>query len=297
MATEDRRGYVGGSDVPAIFGISPWKTALDLYEEKTAAEFVVPDVKPERQKLFDRGKKLEPFVLEMLKDEHGVELLYRNQRYSDPEHSWMRAEIDFETGGPELLNGEIKTVSPFAAQDWGEQQTDQIPLWYCLQVMWGLMVTRRTEAVVAALVGADDLRLYHVRYDNELAQEIRSRVVQFWQGHVVPRVPPAPRTVGDVHKMLYKYAGFTVPLDEELTEDLRCLRECKSAIKEAEVLEAKYEETIKRNLLIRAEAAGVTEGTKKFVITDQTGKRTASLSYETRKGYSVGPAEFWKLLT
>ncbi|MBK8117555.1 MAG: YqaJ viral recombinase family protein [Candidatus Accumulibacter sp.] len=103
----------------------------------------------EKQRLFDRGHRWEPVVVEMLVDElldrgHDVQIIDRNARYQDPEFPFLACELDLELliDGEEH-NAEIKTVSPFAAKAWGEQDTDEIPLYYAAQVMHGLMVKPR----------------------------------------------------------------------------------------------------------------------------------------------------------
>lgn len=294
--SEDRRHFLGGSDIASIFGVSPWKSCYDLWEEKTAPEFIPQEVEPKREKLFKRGKRLEPWVIEMLEEERGIYVQKRNQIYLDYEFGWMRSEIDFEyMSEAGLCNGDVKTVSPFAAQEWGEQGTDEIPLNYCLQFHWGMMVADRPACLVAVLIGADDLRVYEVKRDDELIAEIRKRAVQFWTENVMKKVPPPPVTVSDTHKLLYRYGGFVVNWDDSLGESLRKLRETKEAEKEIKKLKEQYELEIKRALLVKAEAVGITDTPKKFVINDPTGKRTASLAYEHRSGYSVGPTDFWIL--
>jgi putative phage-type endonuclease len=296
--SQDRRGFIGGSDVASIFGVSPWKSAYDLWEEKTATEFVPQEVDSKREKLYKRGKFLEPWVLSMLEEERGLFVLGRNQIYHDAEHPWMRAEIDFELQTDAgLSNGDVKTIHPFAALEWGEEDTDQIPLNYALQFMWGLMVTGRPLCVVAVLIGADDLRVYMVKRDDELIAEIRRRVVQFWTEHVVPKKAPTPQTVSDIHKVLFKFGGFPVAMDDALAEALKKIRDVKEAAKEIKKLQEQYELEIKRLLLVKAEAAGITDTPKKFVINDMTGKRTASLNLEHRSGYVVKETEFWVLRT
>ena len=52
-----RRAGIGGSDVAAILGISPWKTALDVYHDKTGAAKDEPET--ENMRL---GTALEQFV-------------------------------------------------------------------------------------------------------------------------------------------------------------------------------------------------------------------------------------------
>ena len=292
----DRREYLGGSDIGCIFGVSPWKSALDLYEEKIAETYIEPQIEPEREKLFRRGKKLEPWVMELLEEERGITIFKRNQRYTDPVCPWMACEIDFEYTDIEgLCNGDVKTISPFAAGDWGAQGTDEFPLSYCLQFMWGMMITDRPKCLVAALIGADDLRVYEVRRDEELIAEIRRRATEFWQENVQKRIPPAPQTVDDTRKLLSKFGGFAIPADDTVLESLRRLREVKTAEKELKKLKDQYEQEVQRWLLIQAQLVGAGDDTKKFVINDCTGKRTASLSYQHREGYTVGATDFWVL--
>lgn len=77
----NRHGFIGGSDAAAILGVSPWKSAVDLYLEKTEPQ-------PERAETpaLRRGKRLEPYICDMLTAEHGLQLVRRNERYADPEH-------------------------------------------------------------------------------------------------------------------------------------------------------------------------------------------------------------------
>lgn len=293
---EDRRGHLGGSDIAPIFGRSQWKSAYDLYEEKTAPEFIVPEVEPKREKLFKRGKRLEPWVIEMLEEEQGIFVQKRNQVHYDPEYPWMRAEIDFEyVDDSGMCNGDVKTVSPFAAAEWGAEGTDEIPLGYCLQFMWGMMITGNPKCLVAVLIGADDLRVYKVDRDEELITAMREKAIEFWTKHVIPKIPPPASTVSDIHKCLFKYGGFQVAWDEAIGESLRKLREIKASEKELKALKEEQELDIKRALLVKAEAAGLTDTPKKFVIQDMTGKRLASFSYEHRAGYAVKETDFWIL--
>ena len=58
MSAEERQRYIGGSDVAAIAGLSPYRTALDVYAEKKglAAPF-------EGNEFTYWGKELEDVVL------------------------------------------------------------------------------------------------------------------------------------------------------------------------------------------------------------------------------------------
>jgi putative phage-type endonuclease len=219
MGNIDRKQFIGGSDTAAILGISPWKSTFQLYQEKIGAFIDEPD--SEKQRVFARGKRLEPVVIEMMVDElesrgHEVEILARNERYQHPDHPFLACEIDVELSiDGEEMSGEIKTVNQFAAKDWGEQGTDELPLHYLSQVMHGLMIVPRRRAIVAALIGADDLRIHFVDRDQETIDLIKEKEIEFWK-RVQDKEPPDPSTGKDVKFLYARDHGLVMDADDEL---------------------------------------------------------------------------------
>ena len=233
----DRTAFIGGSDVSAILGVSPWKSPFQLYQEKIGA--FCEEITREKQRLFDRGHRWEPVVVEMLVDElmdrgHDVQIIDRNARYQDPEFPFLACELDLELliDGDEH-NAEIKTVSPFAAKAWGEQDTDEIPLYYAAQVMHGLMVKPRKRAIVAALIGVDDLRLHQVERDEETIAAIRAKEVEFWR-RVQERDAPEPTTADDVKWLYARDGGIVMEADEELVRLCEEIRQGKDIAKQCD---------------------------------------------------------------
>jgi putative phage-type endonuclease len=279
----NRQGFIGGSDIASIFGVSPWKTAYELWEEKTSGW--VEESSEAREKVLNRGKKLEPLVIEMLQEEKDVWVLERNQIHTDPEHSFLRAEIDFEyaigNDPANIGNGDVKTVHPFAAKDWGEEGTDEFPIYYCLQFMHGLMVTGRKVCMVAALIGADDLRVYEVKRDEELIAEIRKRAVSFWFDNIANRVPPPIQTSEDAAKMLSRFQGFNVEADEVTARELRIIKRIKAA--EAKLLEKRssLELKVKTTLVQAAVDKGVEGDPDKFALVGADGRPLVTWNNQT----------------
>ncbi|SOD42421.1 YqaJ viral recombinase family nuclease [Nitrosovibrio sp. Nv4] len=237
ILTPDRQTFIGGSDVAAILGISKWKSPFQLYHEKIGA--YVEESNPLRDKVLNRGKRWEPVVVEMLIDElesqgREVKIIGRNARYQDPQHPFLAAEIDLELliDGEEV-NGEIKTVHPFAAKDWGEEGTDEIPVYYTAQVMHGLMIKPRRRAIVAALIGADDLRLHEVVRDDDLITGIRAKEIEFWQ-RVQDRVAPEPTEAADVKWLYGKDLGTVAEADDGLALLCQALKDKKTSFKTLE---------------------------------------------------------------
>lgn len=235
IATPDRTKFLGGSDIAAILGISPWKTPLQLWRDKTQPA-MPENADPERLKVLSRGKRLEPYVLDMARQEFGMVIVSANERYLDSDVPYFAAEIDAETADENI---EIKTVHPFKAKEWGVEDSDSLPLHYVAQVMWGLGVRPKPRTVVLALIG-DDLRRYVVERDDEAISAIRGRASDFWTQHVEAMVPPPPVSAADVHALFPRDTGGAV---EATTEAAMAVRELRALKEEAKAIEKRIETT------------------------------------------------------
>jgi predicted phage-related endonuclease len=159
---------------------------------------------------------------------------HERRRYQDKEFTFLAAEIDLELGvDGEQCNVEIKTVHPFAAKAWGEPGSDEIPIYYAAQAMHGLMVTKRRRCIVAALIGADDLRIHEIVRDDETIAGIRAKELAFWQ-RVQDRNPPDPQTAEDVRWLYAKDLGEVAEADDELLRLVGELHFQKTTAKHAE---------------------------------------------------------------
>ncbi len=237
----DRQKYIGGSDIAGILGISPWKTPLDVYLDKVQPRVEITD--PDKLRVLNRGKRLEPYVIDLLSEETGLEIVRRGERYLDRELGFIAAEIDAEAASGE--NIEIKTVSPFKAKEWGEEQSDEIPLHYAAQAMHGLMVTGRDVCVFGVLIGADDFRLYRIERDDATIAGIREKEVEFWQ-RVNDKNPPEPSAVSDIFRLFgTKDSGMAIEASESIQADLLALKSLKGDAKNIEGLIALRESRIK----------------------------------------------------
>lgn len=233
----DRRRFVGGSDISAILGVSPWKTIVDLWAQKTAPE---QENRPATG-VKRRGHRWESTVAEMLVEQlaaegHDVTVLHANRRFVDPVVPFFSCEIDYEIMlDGELTNVELKTVHPFKTKEWGESGSDDVPIWYTAQAMWGLGVTGRRKSIVAPLFGADEIRVYPVEVDDVTIQALRERAGAFWTNHVLTGIPPEPTSLSDVAKLFPKdVEAAPIVADEDLTGVLLRMRALEREIKARE---------------------------------------------------------------
>lgn len=239
----DRKTFVGGSDAAAILGVSPWATPVECWLQKTGRELPQP-IDPIREKIFARGKKLEPVILDMVLDklrEQGneVELIATNKRYRDPEHSWMSVEIDFELIlNGEHINGDCKSVVGFARRKWGDEDTEDVPIEYAAQFMQGLSVTGRKKCLVAALIGLDDVAIYWVFRDDETIAAMREKICCFWYEHVLKDITPDPIVFDDIKLLFPHDNGLSIEATPEIAAKVWDLKQIKDKIKTLEDHEA-----------------------------------------------------------
>lgn len=234
----DRTQFIGGSDVGAILGVSPWTTPFQLYQKKIGA--LVEEITPAKQRIFDRGHRWEPIVLEMLVDElrergHEVEVLATNKRYTDPELPFLACELDAELliDGEET-NAEMKTANYFAAGAWGAYDSEDIPIYYAAQGMHGLMIKPRRRAVFAAVTGFDERPM--VRFmdrDEETIAGIRAKEVEFWE-RIQSGNPPPPVDPEDVKWLYQRDTGTSIEADNEIVELVQHLKDMKASAKAQE---------------------------------------------------------------
>lgn len=248
----DRTKFLGGSDVAAVMGLSPWATPVELWMQKTGRA-PREEITPQRQKMFDRGHKLEPFIRDMViakLEEMGltVKLVAINQRYSDEKHPYLACEIDFElvlTGEIEIggklytldaehINADAKSVSGFARKKWGMEDTEDVPIEYAAQFMHGLGITGRGKCLVAALRSFDDVDIYWTLRDDETIDAMRAKSVEFWENHVLADVAPDPLNFSDIKLMFPSDNGQATEATPEIAEKVLTLRNVKAKIKALE---------------------------------------------------------------
>jgi putative phage-type endonuclease len=254
--TRERTKYLGGSDVGAILGFSKYRTALDVWLEKTGRIENVVDNLPVRF-----GSFAESFVANEYANQTGYTLVHSETGVAHPQYPFMVGHIDryiFEHSdvvdeGLFLSDGscaashllECKTASPFNQSDWGELGTDEVPMSYLVQCLWYLAITNLERCDVAVLFGNSDFRIYEVYRDKELEDLIISKAATFWNSFVQLDTPPPAQCESDYqHLFKREITGKAIEADHifcELTQKLQLLN---SEIKSKELEISQIKQTI-----------------------------------------------------
>ena len=219
-----RKRYLGASDVPAVLGVSPFKTAADVYYAKTsefeASNEKVPDA-------IRSGNLLEVSVLDFAQEQLGK--LKRNQFRVHPELKWASATMD---GVLVSKNEGVEAKTTSKTDDWGDEGTDQIPLTYLAQTQWQMYVTGFERVWVPVLMPDFVLKfkMYVVERDQEIIESIVDTCTEFWETNVLGKqcpegCLPAQRTL----KRLKRVPSKVVEVDGSLVREYESAR--KAALK------------------------------------------------------------------
>lgn len=202
-----RNNGLGGSDAATVLGVSPWKSALALWAEKTGQK--EPEDLSKNQRVY-WGQKNEQNIAEWFMEQTGKRVIRRGMMQSC-EHPWMLASVDREVVG-ESAGLEIKTAGVDQARQWLE---DEMPTAYYLQIQWYLAVTGWDKWYVAVLIGGNEARWKEVVRNEEQIAELIKAGEEFWK-HVTDRTPPPPdgsESAGKTLSILYPGGQASEPVE------------------------------------------------------------------------------------
>lgn len=212
---EVRKSGIGGSDAAAAVGLSPYKSQLELWLEKTGrdAQLDKPDPNDTTHPVF-WGTLLEPIVAAAYTQQTGRKVRKVNAVLQHPTVPFMLANLDREiVGSPEVQILECKTAGEFGARQW----LDGVPEYVQLQVQHQLAVTGKQSADVAVLLCGQKLEVHRVYRDDELISRLIHLEAQFWQYVTTDTPPPADGSESADRALRCLYPGNASVVD--FTED------------------------------------------------------------------------------
>lgn len=222
------RSGIGGSDIAAVFGLSPWKSRYALYLEKTAVPESVKTPEPTggSAALYwaNQQKRL---IAKAYIRKTGCLLKKSTKITRDSNRRFFHGHLDFFlTGTASEPEKALECVSAFLPNDqWGPDGGCRIPPYYAMKVQWYMGLCPNLSSMdVAVLFGGRDFRIYRIRRDNELIAHLRRHAEIFWQEHVEKRLPPAPLTEEEVREIYPNPVRKTVQATKDMEEMLRHYR-------------------------------------------------------------------------
>lgn len=255
----DRRRGIGGSDVATILGLNKWKSAYQLWLEKTGqVELDHTDSEPAYW-----GNVLEEVVAKEFQERTGLKVRRRNQVFEHPLHPFLRANIDRDVVGEKAVL-ECKTANQFLANEW---EGEEIPLSYLCQVQHYMNVMNYDHAYIAVLIGGQKFVWKRIERDQKVIDMITERLVEFWETNVLDGVEPpidGSKAASEFLNERYAEQGTEeIALPESFDELIRYRNEMKDSEKIIKEEIAKLENQIKSEMGKQNAVIGITP---KYVI-------------------------------
>lgn len=243
---EKRREGIGGSDAAAIMGASQWASPLSVYMDKIGAAPDKPDSEPMRQ-----GRDFEDIVARRFTEETGIKVQKCNKMFSHPERPWMLANIDRQLVGWEgdgFCGLECKTTSVYNRTDFAASEIPPTYYWQCMHYM---AVTGANQWYLAVLVLSQSFHVFRIPRDEKAIAALLAREDEFWNEHVLKRIPPYPiGTDADDAAISLMTSGTidtTISIDD-IAGDLDALAFLEADLKEAKRKVDAAKQTIKMRM-------------------------------------------------
>ena len=209
-----RQQDVTSTECSALFGLSPYLTEYELWHQKASGE---------RGSFFETermtwGKRLEPIIAEGVAEDQGwsVEPF---KLYIRDDEARLGSSFDYRIINHQDGDGilEIKNVDRSAfAKKWIEHPngTIEAPEHIELQVQHQMEVADLEYAVIAALVGGNELKMSHRERDRAVGKAIRAKVAEFWDS-IDKGTPPKPDYERDYDRIV---RANLAEIDDEVME-------------------------------------------------------------------------------
>ena len=218
----ERKNYLGGTDLAAICGLSPYKTALDVYLDKTS-----DDITEETSPAMRWGNLLEEAIAEAYSEDTGKMVWKWIQPIKHKEYPFLAANIDRWVGDREYVL-ECKTAGFNKGKEWGEVGTDQIPESYLIQCAFYASICDVPKVDIAVLIGGQDFRIYTYNRNKELEEKLIKISCNFWHNHIEKRIPPKCVNTRDTFNLFPQSNNKEITAKENILAKLEELKIAKA---------------------------------------------------------------------
>ena len=234
----ERKNYLGGTDLASVVGLSPYRTALDVYLDKTS-----DDIREETSPAMKWGSLLEDVVAKEYAEVTGYNLEIEPNVLYHPEYKFLGANIDRWADNKKHVL-ECKTAGFTKTKEWGEEGTDQIPESYLIQCAFYASICDVPKVDIAVLIGGQDFRIYTYNRNRELEDKLIKIAYNFWHNHIEKRIPPKCINTRDTFNLFPQSNYHEIVAENNIMEKLEELK----AAKEEEVRIADTIEKLKTDI-------------------------------------------------
>lgn len=200
-----RRSFLGGTDLAALAGLSPYAGPVDVWRDKTEEEPARP-----ASTVMALGTVLEPVVAALFCAATGMRARRREAPVRDKHRPWLGGHLDRLVSLPPgavppayMPAGILECKWSMGRAGWGADyglalwdgdnwRPPEVPAHYAVQVQHYLGVTGYPVGYLAVLLGYADFRWYAVPRDDVTIAMLRDIGRDFWHDNVLAGIAPEP---------------------------------------------------------------------------------------------------------
>lgn len=209
-----RKTHIGASEISCIAGTNQYRSAYDLWLEKTGKKEPV-----KANEAMQHGTKNEPLARKKLEEITEFDFSYTPVLTHD-EHDFMLCSLDGYDKKKKVI-AEIK--SPFTRKLLNDTIDGNIPAMYIDQMQWQMMITEIDTCYFFVYINDDTYYLSIVKADKKRQKELFETALIFWNENVLKDIAPEK----DISEYEYSY-------DEKLVEATNKLKEFRKEVKQLE---------------------------------------------------------------
>lgn len=234
-----RKLGLGGSDMAAVLGLSPWRSPIDVWLDKTSDTVEEKESEP-----MYWGNVLEEVVAQEFAKRSGYKVRNNNFTLQSEAYPYLLANIDREIVGLDA-GLECKTANAFKAIEW---DGDNVPDAYYIQCQHYMAVTGKSSWWIACLVGGNTFHYKEIKRNEEVIAAIIDTGAAFWE-LVKNKTMPAPddtkQCENALKKLYQKSNGQSVELPANYGNMIIDYLEIKNQLSELEAKKRGIENVMK----------------------------------------------------
>lgn len=184
-----RASRLGGSDMAAVLGRSPWVSPYRLWHLKNGSVEDGPTTAAQ-----SRGHYLEDGIRRWWIDQFPEYEVHTGGTYTHAQRDYQLANPDGILVQDGRAVGILEVKTDAQDEHWGTEGTDAVPLYYRTQIQWYLDVLGLPAAHVAMLGPRLEMRSYVVEYDPADAAILRRRAEVFLDSLLFGEAPDKDTT-------------------------------------------------------------------------------------------------------
>lgn len=235
-----RRDGIGGSDIAALVGLSPYASPTSLFYEKRG---LLPDdhVDSERQRI---GRRMEQVLAHEFQDRTGLYCIAAQTTREHATHSFARCTVDgFATETDNLDDTAVMGVIEFKTDGrfgWPEG----VPPSIRAQCVWEMGITCSPNCWLVVMFAGFRVEVFEIPFDHDAQSDWRfmlDTAQRFWIDHVLTGDPPPAddhtATTRALETIYDPEPGSLIIADQDARLLVSVLRDAQSATKAAKAVE------------------------------------------------------------